>query len=129
MRWSSAPCPMRAAPAWRAWIGANIRRTSTRLARTGRYQAQEQEKPGPQEGGTDGRESLVERLIDEEDPARRLDDRVGDQAVSGAAVHSLIGRIELGDHHDRGRDRVDDVCAAKLLAPLKRTAAHGSDLR
>ena len=32
--WSETPCPIRAAPAWRARIGTSIRRTSNKLART-----------------------------------------------------------------------------------------------
>ena len=112
---------MRAAPACNAWIGVSIRRTSSTLARTARHQPQEQEQRCPEDGLANRCEGLIEGLVDEDDPARRFDDAVGDEPVAGASVDPLVVWIELRHDHDRGRQRVDDLRAPELLAPLKRT--------
>ena len=95
----------------------------------GRHQPQEQEECRSRDGLANRRERSIEGLVDENDPARRLDDSVGDEPIAGAAVDPLIGWIELRHDHDRGRERIDNLGACKLLPPLKRTKAHRADLR
>ena len=74
MRWPSSPAPIRAAPAWSAWIGLTMRRARTVLAST--------------ENATPSRMSTA---------ARRMDARIPSKAsTSGCSTNTSQRSGEMG---------------------------------
>ena len=70
IRCSSSPAPIRAAPAWSAWIGVTIRRASTQARRDRQDHARDEQDDRALDRRVEARERLLERLLHEHRPAR-----------------------------------------------------------